>query len=99
MNIRDTAERLLWTVVAAFLGGLSVGGVLDISTTDAALAAAATAGVNFVLLIARQRLDVLPEPGDGLPGLPTDDEGQSVLVVAAVAACVCLILLFAFDLI
>lgn len=73
MNLPDVLERLFWTLVAAFLGGLSVGGVLDISTFDAAVAAAATAGVNFVLLIARWRLSVLPEPGEGLPGLPTGD--------------------------
>lgn len=99
MNIRDTIERLFWTVLAAFLGGLTVGGVLDISTLDAAALAGASAGVNFLLIIARSRLAVLPEPGEGLPGLPTDDAGQSVVVVAAVAACVCLVLLFAFDLI
>lgn len=72
MNLRDTAERLFWTLVAAFLGALGVGGVLDISTLEAALVAAAGAGVNFVLLIARARLAVLPEPGEGLPGMPTD---------------------------
>lgn len=73
MKIRDSAERLAWTLLAAFLGALSVGGLLDISTLDAAIAAAASAGVNFLLLVARARLAVLPEPGEGLPGLPTHD--------------------------
>ena len=73
MNIPDVLERLFWTVLAAFLGGLTVGGVLDISTIDAAIVAGASAGVNFLLLVARSRLAVLPEPGDGLPGLPVDD--------------------------
>lgn len=119
MNIRDFAERLAWTLLAAFLGALSVGGLLDISTLDAAIAAAASAGVNFLLLVARARLAVLPEPGEGLPGLPTHDtvsiaerlglpydpepstrdRGQSVLVVAAISAAVCLLLLLALDLI
>jgi hypothetical protein len=74
MKIRDTLERLWWTMLAAFLGGLSVGGALDISTLDAALIAAATAGVNFLTLVARWRLSVLPEPGEGLPGLPVEEE-------------------------
>jgi hypothetical protein len=39
---------------------------------QAALAATASAGVNFLLLVARARLSVLPNPGDGLPGLPAD---------------------------
>ena len=42
-----------------------------------------------------QQVQVMNEPADAVPV----DAGQSVLVVAAVAACVCLILLFAFDLI
>jgi len=73
MNIRDVAERLVWTVAAAFLGGLAVGGAFDLSTVEAGGLAAATAGVNFLLLVARARLAVLPEPGAGLPGLPTND--------------------------
>jgi hypothetical protein len=72
MNIRDTLERLFWTLVAAFLGALGVSDLIDISALQAALAAAASAGVNFLLLVARARLSVLPNPGDGLPGLPAD---------------------------
>jgi hypothetical protein len=79
MNLRDTAERLWWTLVAAFLGALGVSDVLDISALDAALAATAAAGVNFLLLVARARLAVLPEPGEGLPGLPTGDAGAGEL--------------------
>lgn len=73
MNLRDLAERLWWTLLAAFLGALGVGDLLDISTLDAAITATAAAGVNFLLLVARARLSVLPDPGAGLPGLPTDD--------------------------
>ena len=73
MNLRDLAERLWWTLLAAFLGALGVGDLLDISTLDAAITATAAAGVNFLLLVARARLSVLPDPGAGLPGLPVDD--------------------------
>ncbi len=71
MNLRDTLERLWWTLLAAFLGALGVGDLLDISTLDAAVTAAAAAGVNFLLIVARARLAVLPDPGAGLPGLPS----------------------------
>lgn len=73
MNLRDMAERLFWTLLAAFLGALGVGDLLDISTLDAAITATAAAGVNFLLLVARARLAVLPEPGAGLPGLPVEE--------------------------
>lgn len=99
MNLFDTLERLLWTVLAAFLGGLTVGGLVDISALEAAIVAGATAGVNFLTIVARARLAVLPDPGAGLPGLEVDDRGQSVWVTALVAAAVCIILLLAFDLI
>lgn len=73
MNYRDTAERLFWTLLAAFLGALTVSDLLDISALQAAIAGTASAGANFLLLVARARLSVLPEPGEGLPGLPVDD--------------------------
>jgi hypothetical protein len=73
MNIRDTAERLFWTLVAAFLGSLAVSDFIGISAVQAGLAAAASAGVNFLLIVARARLAVLPAPGEGLPGLPADE--------------------------
>lgn len=69
MNLRDTIERLFWTIVAAFLGSLMAGAVFDVDVVMAAGMAAFTAGVNFVLLVARARLAVLPDPGRGLPGL------------------------------
>jgi hypothetical protein len=92
MNFRDTAERLFWTVVAAFLGALAVGPTVDISTLQAGYVAAAGAGVNFLLLVARARLSVLPEPGEGLPGLRTD-EGVTAVEAAAIAFVVCLVVL------
>lgn len=70
MNVRDTLERLFWTLLAAFLGALGTSDLLDITALQAGIVAAASAGVNFLLLVARTRLSVLPDPGDGLPGLP-----------------------------
>lgn len=74
MNLRDTIERLFWTVLAAFLGALAAGPVLslDLTAIEAAGVAALGAGINFVLLIARTRLAALPDPGAGLPGLPVE---------------------------
>lgn len=69
MKLRDTIERLVWTVVAAFFGNLAAGAVFDVDVVMAAGMAAFTAFVNFVLIVARARLAVLPDPGNGLPGL------------------------------
>ena len=71
--IRDLAERLLWTFVAAFLGTLTGSAVLDLGLDALQVAALAGLGAvaNAVLVIARWRLSVLPNPGEGLPGLPT----------------------------
>ncbi len=56
------------------LPGCAVGvTVVDLSAVDAGIVAAFSAAVNFVTLVARARLAVLPEPGEGLPGLPTDN--------------------------
>jgi hypothetical protein len=80
VRVRDWLERLFWTALAAFLGALSappVGDVigLDISLSalEAAFLAAVSAAVNFLSLVARARLAVLPEPGEGLPGLPVEE--------------------------
>jgi hypothetical protein len=92
MTIRDTLERLFWTFVATFLGSLlgapallqvlewTSGEAINIDALAATLIAAAIAGLaaaaNVLLIFARYRLSVLPNPGDGLPGLPTGDAGQ-----------------------
>lgn len=70
MNARDTLERLLWTVVAAAGGSLAGGLLFDVSAWQAAAIAGLSAAVNFATIVARARLAVLPNPGDGLPGLP-----------------------------
>lgn len=87
MIIRDLLERLFWTFIAAFLASLlgapvlvaaleaASGTTIDVSALQAALVAALVAGMvavaNFVLVLARWRLSVLPNPGEGLPGAPT----------------------------
>ncbi len=87
IRARDLIERIVWTFVAAFLGSLVGAPLvlqvlegladvsIDISALQAMLVSATFAGVtaaaNVVLVIARWRLSVLPDPGAGLPGLPT----------------------------
>lgn len=68
MNARDTLERLFWTMLAAFLGALGVSDAIGITAVQAGIVAAVSAGVNFLLIVARWRLSVLPNPGEGLPG-------------------------------
>lgn len=68
MNWKDTAERFLWTLVSAFLGALTVSDAIGISALQAGLVAAASAGANFLTVLARTRLSVLPDPGAGFGG-------------------------------
>lgn len=68
-TIRDTIERLFWTFVAAFGGGLVAPTLIpsiDVSAVQAAALAGVAALVNAVTLIARTRLSVLPNPGQAL---------------------------------
>ena len=72
----QAAERLVWTFVSAF-GGTLVGANLigmDIDALQVAAIAGLSAVVNAVTQIARWRLSVLPNPGEGLtrpgPELP-----------------------------
>lgn len=79
---RDGLERAFWTGVAAALGSLPLGVVLDALMTDdmdnakRAVFSAATTGivttVNALSVLMRHRIAALPNPGEGLPGLPTD---------------------------
>lgn len=87
-KVRDALERLFWTFSAAFLGSLLGAPVLlavteavsdvsiDVNALEMALVAATMAGLtavaNAVLILARWRLAVLPNPGEGLPALPTN---------------------------
>ena len=69
---QDFLERLLWTFLAAFLGILVPASFSDLGAWKSILASAAMAGgiavANSVLIFARYRLSVLPNPGEGLPG-------------------------------
>lgn len=72
-KIGDMVERLVWTFVAAFTSALvsppvaqAAGLNLSLTALDAAVLAGASAVVNFVTVVARWRLSVLPDPGAGL---------------------------------
>lgn len=92
-TLRDTLERLFWTVVAAGLGSLAAGPLLGVSAWQAAGVAALSAGVNLLSILARQHLAPLPQPGEGLPGLPTEDGGYSLVGVLLVIFLVLAILI------
>jgi hypothetical protein len=66
MNFRDTLERMFWTVVSAAGSSLIAAAVLDVDAGKAAVVAGGTAAINFVTIVARARLAVLPDPGAGL---------------------------------
>ena len=74
MNLRDTLERIVWTFVAGALGAIVGASLLDIDLWQAAAVAGLGDVASLVLIIARTRLSVLPNPGAGLPGLPTEDQ-------------------------
>ena len=71
MNIRDLAERVLWTGVAAAVTAL---GQIQFDL-GAVWTPIATAAVTAVLVWLRRQVPVLPNPGSGLPGLPTAKTG------------------------
>lgn len=71
MNVLDLLERVLWTAISAAAAAAIAVPVLDADAAKAAIAVGITAAVNAVLVVARWRLSILPNPGDGLPGLPT----------------------------
>lgn len=91
IRLIDALERLVWTFVAAFLSSLvSVPILVEIieNSSDVsidlsalrtmllgALVAGLTAVANSVIILARWRLSVLPDPGAGLPGSRIRDAG------------------------
>lgn len=81
MRWRDLIERVFWTAVAAAGAALPATIVFDLKVWESAAAVALTAAINAVTVIARNRLSSLPDPGEGLPGLPTNvrvvDDGVS----------------------
>lgn len=99
----DTAERSLKTFAQAYFAvWIAVGGAafdtlftrdnLEAGVVGLALAVATAVGAKQVG--APDSASLLPADTD-----PPQDDGQSVLVVALIAAAVCLVLLLAFDLI
>lgn len=72
MKFRDAIERIFWTAVAAAGGAVAGAAIFDVEAWKAAASAACAAAIDAVLLIARWRLSVLPNPGAGLPGLPVE---------------------------
>lgn len=72
MRWQQAAERLFWTAVSAGGASLATGPLFGVTVWQSAGVAAASAVVNGITLIARQRLSVLPDPGEGLPGLEVD---------------------------
>lgn len=74
---RDFAERWFWTVLVAVLGNITAAALFDIQAWKMAAATGLTAGLQPIILFARYRLSVLPNPGDGLPGFRTDDAAAS----------------------
>jgi len=58
---------LFWTVLATGLGTLAV----YLTDQPYAWVPVASAVINYVLIFVRQKVAALPDPGAGLPGLPT----------------------------
>ena len=69
---RDLAERLFWTFVAAAGGALAGAALFGWAPWEAAATAGFASVVNALTIFARHRLTVLPDPGNGLPGLPLE---------------------------
>jgi hypothetical protein len=65
---RDTAERLFWTIASLVLAEIPV----VLADLDQWWVLPITGVVNWLLIQVRKRTSVLPSPGEGLPGLPTD---------------------------
>lgn len=67
VNVRDTLERLFWTVAAVVLAEVPVA----LADLDQWWVVPIVAAVNWLLILVRQHTSALPDPGKGLPGLPT----------------------------
>lgn len=66
-SAKDTAERLAWTFVSAGLAAVGVA----VADADPIWGVAAATVINWLLIKVRQKAGWLPNPGEGLPGLPT----------------------------
>jgi hypothetical protein len=63
VRIRDLVERVVWTAVTSVLTNLLGALAFGVAAWKAALLAAIAPTLNAVLVIARWRLSVLPDPG------------------------------------
>lgn len=79
-KLSDLLERVFWTAASVILGMIpaAVGEiVLDLDLAGGVIAAitiGSTAAANGLLVVVRWKLDILPNPGDGLPGYPTEGD-------------------------
>ena len=67
LRTRDLIERVVWTAIAAALTALIGAPILDVEEWRAAALAGGTSAITAILVIARWRLSILPDPGAGLP--------------------------------
>lgn len=73
VNFRDFAERWVWTVIVAGLGNLAGAALFDVDAWKMSAATGIAAGLQVIATFGRYRLTVLPNPGEGLPGLPVEE--------------------------
>lgn len=67
MNINDALERVFWTGLAGILAALpSIFSDLPYWWVPILLPI-----INYALVWVRSKVPALPNPGEGLPGLPT----------------------------
>lgn len=69
--VRDFLERLFWTLVVTSSSGMVASSLLDIEVWKVAAMNGLAAVIQAVVVFGRYRLSILPNPGEGLPGLPT----------------------------
>lgn len=65
---RDTAERLFWTALSGALTAVAV----ILTDLNAGYGPVILAAINYLLILVRRKMGVLPNPGEGLPGLPVE---------------------------
>jgi len=65
---RDTAERIFFTAAALVLAEVPI----VLADLDQWWVLPFIGAANWLLIQVRKRTPVLPAPGEGLPGLPTD---------------------------
>lgn len=75
MKTRDFLERLFWTFTVTALANVLGAALLDIEAWKMAAVTGAAAVFDAITIFGRWRLSVLPNPGQGLPGLPTGGDG------------------------